>query len=118
MPSREEEKKQQQRMPIWPEQEDDDDDDDDVNVEHEPRLTQVEMLNLGCMWGFGCHPLRSFFALDPGRPSTNGVLAYNLKDDLSSRHFGALRPAFTAAYIVVEKDGYLVVQGGFSSQFR
>ena len=65
-----------------------------------------------------------------GRPSTNGVLAYNLKSDTffqqqphSSSMSGAVdvkgilpKPRFTAIAEYLEKDGYIITHGGYCSQ--
>jgi hypothetical protein len=104
------------------EQEGDDDDGDisAVNVVDVNQLAPVETLNLGRLHvGVKVSPDTVVFAFGSGRPSTNGVLAYNLETDEFFRPAlsGPLpTPRFTAASVMVEQDGYLFVHGGYSSQ--
>lgn len=85
------------------------------------KLTPVEALNLGRLHiGARVAPDTVIFAFGSGRPSTNGVLAYNLDKDEFFRPAvsGTLpTPRFTAASILVENDGYLFVNGGFATQY-
>jgi hypothetical protein len=92
-----------------------------VNVVNVNQLAPVETLNLGRLHvGVKVSPDTVVFAFGSGRPSTNGVLAYNLEKDEFFRPAlsGPLpTPRFTAASVMVEKDGYLFVHGGYSSQY-
>jgi hypothetical protein len=89
-----------------------------VNVN---RLSNAERLNLGRIHvGVRVSPQTVVFCFGSGRPSTNGVLAYNLEKDEFFRPAisGPLpTPRFTAASVLFEGDGYLFVHGGFTSQY-
>jgi hypothetical protein len=59
------------------------------------------------------------FAFGSGRPSTNAVVAYDLRTDtfLKPRLEGPFpRPRFTATAVLLEDEGYLLFHGGYSTQ--
>lgn len=110
--------------------EDDDDDETDVeNVEANdssaerratPLLSPSEKLILGrCHRGVKIGPDTALFIFGSGKPSTNGVIGYNLREDsfLRPQIKGPLPvPRFTFVSAFLEKHGYLFVHGGFASQ--
>lgn len=88
---------------------------DDVN-----HLSQPEALCLGrCHVGVKITSDTVILLFGSGRPSTNGILAYNLATDsfVRPKVFGPLpTPRFTLASAFIQRHGHLVVHGGYSSQ--
>jgi hypothetical protein len=85
-----------------------------------PQISSVESLCLGrCHHGIRVSLDTVLFVFGSGRPSTNGVLAFDLRTDtfLHPRVQGLLpRPRFTGVAAFLEADGYLFVHGGYTSQ--
>jgi len=109
-----------------------------------PKLTPSETLCLGrCHHGIKISRDTVLFLFGSGRPSTNGLLAYDLKSDhffqqehlsqqpvsastfsdSSSTSGGAVyvkgilpKPRFTGIAAFLEEDGYIITHGGYCSQ--
>jgi hypothetical protein len=85
-----------------------------------PQISPAESLCLGrCHSGIRVSFDTVLFTFGSGRPSTNGVLGYDLRTDsfLHPKIQGSLpRPRFTGISVFLEADGYLFVHGGYSSQ--
>jgi len=85
-----------------------------------PQISPAESLNLGrCHSGIRVSFDTVLFTFGSGRPSTNGILGYDLRTDsfLHPKIQGPLpRPRFTGISVFLEADGYLFVHGGYSSQ--
>ena len=83
-------------------------------------LSPVECLVLGrCHVGVRVTVDKVLLAFGSGRPTTNGVLAYDLSTDMFHRPevSGPLpMPRFTAAATVLDKEGWLIVHGGYTTQ--
>ena len=86
------------------------------------RLTEVERLSLGrCHLGFKVGDDTVILAFGSGRPSTNGVVGYNLATDTFFRPklVGDVLPPprFTAAGTLFGNfNSYMLVHGGYNSQ--
>lgn len=97
--------------------EEEDEAEDGVRAEN--RLSLAERLCLGrCHVGFSVSRDTVLLAFGSGRPSTNGVLAYNLRTDTFHRprvHGPLPVPRFTAAAVVLDGDGWLVAHGGYGN---
>jgi len=95
-------------------------DNDEENSGKAKKLTPAETLNLGRLHaGHRVSMSTIVFAFGSGRPSTNGVLAYNLAKDEFFRPSisGPLpTPRFTTASVFVEQDGFVFFHGGFAAQ--
>jgi hypothetical protein len=85
-----------------------------------PQISPAESLCLGrCHSGIRVSFDTVLFTFGSGRPSTNGVLGYDLRTDsfLHPKIQGPLpRPRFTGISVFLEADGYMFVHGGYSSQ--
>jgi hypothetical protein len=85
-----------------------------------PYLSPAESLCLGrCHNGVKISRDSALLAFGSGRPSTNGVIAYDLRVDrfVRPRIYGPLpKPHFTGVAAFLEADGYLFVHGGYTSQ--
>jgi hypothetical protein len=83
-------------------------------------LSPAEALVLGrCHVSHRVSQNTVLFCFGSGRPSTNGLLAYNMDTDLffRPRVSGPLPfPRFTCASTFLEEKGLIIFQGGFSSQ--
>ncbi|GAX09388.1 hypothetical protein FisN_6Lh239 [Fistulifera solaris] len=83
-------------------------------------LTAVEALCLGrCHSAFRVSRDKVVIAFGSGRPSTNGILGYDLAKNVFWRPkiLGKLPlPRFTFASVFLEEYGYIFFHGGFSSQ--
>jgi hypothetical protein len=87
---------------------------------HRETLSPAERLVLGrCHVGHKVSPDTALFAFGSGRPSTNGLIAYNLANDAffrpNVRGPGPI-PRFTCASAFLERRGYLFVHGGYATQ--
>jgi hypothetical protein len=84
------------------------------------QLSPAETLILGrCHMAHLVSPAMVLLLMGSGRPSTNGVIAYNLRTDSFERPIirGPLpTPRFTAVSLHLKRQGYIVVHGGFSAQ--
>jgi hypothetical protein len=84
-----------------------------------PDLSPSESLVLGrCHVGVRVTLDTVLLAFGSGRPSTNGVLGYDLRTDSflrPSMNFFPT-PRFSAASAVLENEGYVIVNGGYSTQ--
>eukprot|EP00531_Pseudo-nitzschia_arenysensis_P020335 CAMPEP_0116116168 /NCGR_PEP_ID=MMETSP0329-20121206/894_1 /TAXON_ID=697910 /ORGANISM="Pseudo-nitzschia arenysensis, Strain B593" /LENGTH=550 /DNA_ID=CAMNT_0003609645 /DNA_START=412 /DNA_END=2064 /DNA_ORIENTATION=+ len=96
-------------------------------------LTPSQTLCLGrCHNGIKISRDTALFVFGSGRPSTNGVLAYDLQNDIffgqeqsqqQSQISGAVhvtgvlpKPRFTGVAAFLEEDGYIITHGGYCSQ--
>ena len=83
-------------------------------------LSPAECLVLGrCHVGIKVSSDMVLLAFGSGHPTTNGVVAYNLATDKFHRPTlsGPLPvPRFTAAAAVLDKDGWLLIHGGYTTQ--
>jgi hypothetical protein len=85
-------------------------------------LTTLDALCLGrCHHGFKLSPDKAMFLFGSGRPSTNGLVTYDLKIDEFIKPgpviFGIIpKPRFTGVAVYLEEEGYVLAQGGFCSQ--
>ena len=81
-------------------------------------LSRAEALCLGrCHHPVHVSPDTVLFVLGSGRPSTNGVLAYNLRTDTFMRPQvqGPLpRPRHSGVAVFLEPEGYVFVHGGYT----
>ena len=101
----------------------DNDEDPEAPAEDPNKLTDPEQLCLGrCHMGFKVGVDTVILTCGGGRPSTNGVLGYNLSTDSFFRPKlggnGVLPPPrFTAAGALFgESQSYLLIHGGYCSQ--
>ncbi|CAJ1907152.1 unnamed protein product [Cylindrotheca closterium] len=85
-----------------------------------PPLPPAEALCIGrCHHGIKVTPNTAVFLFGSGRPSTNGVIGYDLRNDcfLRPRISGPLPvPRFSGVAVYLESEGYLMTHGGYSSQ--
>jgi hypothetical protein len=92
---------------------------DDGNDSH--RLTAVEALCLGrCHSSFHVSRDKVVLVFGSGRPSTNGILGYDLAKNVFWRPKILGKPPlprFTFASVYLEEYGYIFMHGGFSSQY-
>jgi len=92
--------------------------DDDVTM----NLSPSESLCLGrCHNAMKVGPDTVLFMFGGGRPSTNGVIGYNLATDNFIRPTvqGPLPvPRFTGIAAFLETEGYVLVHGGFNDNIR
>lgn len=83
-------------------------------------LTPAETLCLGrCHAGLKTSRDSALFVFGSGHPSTNGIIAYDLRMDTFTRPRvqGPLpKPRFTFGSALLETEGYLFVHGGYTSQ--
>ena len=83
-------------------------------------LSPAECLVLGrCHVGVLVTVDKVLLAFGSGHPTTNGVLAYDLSTDMFHRPevSGPLPvPRFTAAAAVLDKEGWLITHGGYTTQ--
>jgi len=83
-------------------------------------LSPAETLLLGrCHTAHKTAPDTVLLCFGAGRPSTNGVLAYDLSRDsfFRPRVAGPLPiPRFTCASVYLPKQGFIIFHGGYSSQ--
>ena len=104
------------------EEEDDEIDNGNDEGENNPNcLSSVEQLNLGrCHGGYRVGRDMVVLAFGSGRPTTNSILCYNLKNDSFFRarvHPSFIpRGRFTFASAFIESKGIIVFHGGFSTQ--
>lgn len=101
--------------------------------EHDSKLSPSQTLCLGrCHHGIKISRDTALFVFGSGRPSTNGLLAYNLRTDdffwhqpwsQNDNNSGAVhitgilpKPRFTGVAAFLEEDGYIVTHGGYCSQ--
>ena len=94
---------------------------DVVDVEEDPqRLTPAEALCFGrCHSSFRVSRDKVLLLFGSGRPSTNGILGYNLAGDVFCRPKAIGNrplPRFTCASVYLEEYAYIFLHGGFSSQ--
>jgi hypothetical protein len=84
------------------------------------QISPAESLCLGrCHSGIRVSFDTVLFTFGSGRPSTNGILGYDLRADLflHPKIRGPLpRPRFAGISVFLEADGYMFVHGGYSSQ--
>eukprot|EP00980_Cylindrotheca_fusiformis_P028125 scaffold22582_cov194-Cylindrotheca_fusiformis.AAC.3 len=84
------------------------------------RLSPAESLCLGrCHHGIKVSPDTAILLFGSGRPSTNGLIAYNLREDAFQRPriTGPLpTPSFSGVATYLETEGYLFTHGGYVSQ--
>ena len=96
------------------------DDNEDGSANQRCPLSPAETLCLGrCHVGAKVSRDTFVFACGSGHPTTNGVLAFDLKSDtfLRPRILGPLpTPRFTAAATVIGSEGWLLIHGGYSGQ--
>ena len=110
--------------------------DSNVNIDEQndyTKLTPSETLCLGrCHHGIKISRDTALFLFGSGRPSTNGIIAYDLKTDHFFGHrqllqgsstSGAVhvkgilpKPRFTGIAAFLEEDGYIITHGGYCSQ--
>jgi hypothetical protein len=92
--------------------------DDDVTM----NLSPSESLCLGrCHNAMKIGPDSVLFMFGGGRPSTNGVIGYNLATDnfIRPKIHGPLPvPRFTGIATFLETEGYILVHGGFNDNIR
>ncbi|KAL3940576.1 MAG: hypothetical protein SGBAC_004906 [Bacillariaceae sp.] len=85
-----------------------------------PPLSPAEALCIGrCHHGIKITPNTGIFLFGSGRPSTNRVIGYDLRNDCFLRPTisGPLpTPRFSGVAVYLEREGYLMAQGGYSSQ--
>ncbi|GAX20288.1 hypothetical protein FisN_6Hh239 [Fistulifera solaris] len=85
------------------------------------RLTAVEALCLGrCHSAFRVSHDKVILTFGSGRPSTNGILGYDLAENVFWRPKILGKPPlprFTFASVFLEEYGYVFIHGGFSSQY-
>lgn len=85
-----------------------------------PPLSPAEALCIGrCHHGIKVTPNTAILLFGSGRPSTNGVIGYDLCNDcfLRPETSGPLpTPRFSGVAVYLESEGYLMTQGGYSSQ--
>mmetsp|Transcript_22944 Transcript_22944/g.56532 ORF Transcript_22944/g.56532 Transcript_22944/m.56532 type:complete len:617 (-) Transcript_22944:13-1863(-) len=85
-----------------------------------PPLSPAEALCIGrCHHGIKVTPNTAVFLFGSGRPSTNHVIGYDLRKDCFLRPTisGPLpTPRFSGVAVYLESEGYLMTQGGYSSQ--
>lgn len=85
------------------------------------RLSPADSLCLGrCHHGIKISRDTALFVFGSGRPSTNGLLAYNLKTDTFLQKQRAVRvqgivpqPRFAGVAAFLEEDGYIITHGGY-----
>lgn len=86
----------------------------------DPILSVSEALCLGrCHQSVKVSPDMALLVFGSGKPSTNGVIAYSLRDDSFVRPqvIGPLpRPRFTFVSALLQQQGYLFIHGGYASQ--
>jgi hypothetical protein len=96
-----------------------DEDESSMEVNSNP-LTAAERLCLGrCHNGLKITMDMALLVFGSGRPSTNGMIGYNLATDTFVRPTvsGLLpRPRFTGVSSFLEEDGYIFFHGGFCTQ--
>lgn len=101
------------------------DEDSDVNANGERThgahmLSPGESLCLGrCHHGIKVTPDTVILLFGSGRPSTNGIIGYNLREDAFLRPgiSGSVpTPRFSGVAAYLERDGYLLTHGGYASQ--
>lgn len=91
------------------------------------KLSPSQTLCLGrCHHGIKISRDTALFLFGSGRPSTNGLLAYNLKTDCffqQNNNSGTVhvtgilpKPRFTGVAAFLEEDGYILTHGGYCSQ--
>jgi hypothetical protein len=87
---------------------------------HRQQLSRAEALSLGrCHNAIHVAPDTVLFVFGAGRPSTNGVLGYNLATDsfVRPRVQGPLpRPRHSGVAVFLPDEGYLLVHGGYTMQ--
>ena len=85
-----------------------------------PLLSPAETLCLGrCHQGLKVSPDSALLLFGSARPSSNGILGYDLQLDqfLRPKIRGPLPvPRFTFASVMVPSQGYLIIHGGYASQ--
>lgn len=90
------------------------------SVASQPMLTPAETLCLGrCHNGVKVSPDAALLLFGSGKPSTNAVLAFDLRNNIFMRPkiLGPLpKPRFTFASAFLQRQGYILVHGGYSSQ--
>jgi hypothetical protein len=72
-----------------------------------------------CHNGVKVSPDTALLLFGSGRPSTNSIIAYNLRTDSFVRpqvHGPLPKPRFTGVAALLESEGYLFVHGGYTSQ--
>ena len=83
-------------------------------------LSPAECLVLGrCHVGAKVSVDTVVLAFGSGTPTTNGVLVYNLATDKFQRpdvHGPLPVPRFTAAAVVMDSEGFLLIHGGYTTQ--
>jgi hypothetical protein len=96
------------------------DENDESGVGKPCPLSPAQTLCLGrCHVGAKVSRDKVILACGSGRPSTNGILGFDLQSDtfVQPRVLGRLPiPRFTAASAVIGMDGWLLIQGGYSVQ--
>ncbi len=103
--------------------------DNDQIATGETKLTPSQTLCLGrCHNGIKISRDTALFVFGSGRPSTNGILAYDLQNDSfwgqqqpqnsSAVHVRGIlpKPRFTGVAAFLEEDGYVITHGGYCSQ--
>ena len=97
---------------------DDTDESEGGSNDDEIDLSRVESLCLGrCHNAMKISPDTALLMFGGGRPSTNGVLGYDLSTDrfLRPNIFGPLPvPRFTGVASFLESEGYILVHGGYN----
>ena len=105
----------------------------DEGNEGDTKLTPSQTLCLGrCHNGIKISRDTALFLFGSGRPSTNGLLAYDLKTDdffrqqqlsqqshaIGEVHVNGIlpKPRFTGGAAFLEEDGYIITHGGYCSQ--
>jgi hypothetical protein len=104
-------------------QDDDEDEEFETNGAENNRtqqLSSAESLCLGrCHHGIKVAPDTAILLFGSGRPSTNGVIGYDLRTDtfLRPNITGSLpKPRFSGVATYLETEGYLFAHGGYTSQ--
>ncbi|KAL7494372.1 hypothetical protein ACHAWT_003997 [Skeletonema menzelii] len=99
---------------------DSDDDSEDGSNDADINLSPSESLCLGrCHNAMKISPDSVLLLFGGGRPSTNGMLGYDLANDTFLRPFvkGPLPvPRFTGVASFLETEGYVLVHGGFNDR--
>ena len=100
-----------------------DDNNDSVVVPSPNHLSSVERFNLGrCHGGYRVGRDVAVLAFGSGRPTTNAILCYNLRDDNFFRtrvHASYIpRGRFTFASTFIESKGIIIFHGGYSTQLN
>lgn len=95
-------------------------DSDTTQARSSPPLSPAEALCIGrCHHGIKLTPNTALLLFGSGRPSTNGMFGYDLRNDtfIRPKISGPLpTPRFSGVAVYLEREGYILTQGGYSSQ--